>query len=110
MAAIFARDVRVSIERGHVWRAERSLGALRDHARGFACHRRDLPSSFGKGHDRLPQEVLADFDGSLPSSRDPNELTRALRVAVAGLQSECRRASNIDRRLIDYLEDLLAGV
>lgn len=109
-AVVFARDVRASIERGQVWRAERSLAALRDHALSFACRRRDLPAAYGKGHDQLPPEVLAGFTASLASSLDPVELSRALRSAVSGLQAECARATDISPRLSDYLGDLVAGM
>jgi predicted nucleotidyltransferase len=107
-AALYARDVRVSIERGEVWRAERSLSELRSYALSFACSVRELPSSYGKGHDQLPERVLANFRGSLASSVEPGELTRALTSAVAALRTECANAQDTPPRLDDYLADLIA--
>ena len=106
-AALYARDVRVSIERGDVWRAERSLSELRSYALSFACSLRDLPSSYGKGHDQLPESVLANFTGALASTVEPGELTRALASAVAALRTECASAGH-PPRLDDYLADLVA--
>ena len=107
-AALYARDVRVSIERGQVWRAERSLSELRSYALSFACSLRDLPSSYGKGHDQLPESVLASFAGSLASSVEPEELNRALTSAVAALRSECASAPGHTPKLDAYLADLAA--
>jgi hypothetical protein len=107
-AALYARDVRVSIERGEVWRAERSLSELRSYALSFACSSRGLPASYGKGHDRLPPEVLATFTGSLASSVEPRELARALASAVAALRSECASAPGVSPKLDAYLQDLTA--
>jgi hypothetical protein len=106
-AALYARDVRVSIGRGEVWRAENSLSALRHYALSFACSRRGLTSSFGKGHDELPADVLESFAGSLAATVDPVELARALRNAVTALRAECARASDVPAELDAYLGDLL---
>ena len=108
-AVLYARDVRVSIERGEVWRAERSLSELRSYALSFACSLRGLPASYGKGHDRLPEPVLAGFSGSLASSVEPRELARALRSAVDALRTESADAPDVSPKLGDYLGDLVAG-
>ena len=105
-AAMYARDVRVSIERGEVWRAENSLEGLRHYALSYACRVRDLPASWGKGHDRLPPEVLERFTGSLAASVEPRELSRALHGAVAALRAECADvAPDLDRYLGDVVEE-----
>jgi len=109
-ALLYARDVRVSIERGAVWRAERSLSELRSYALSFACSLRGLPASYGKGHDRLPEPVLASFTGSLASSVEPRELGRALRSAVEALRTECANAPEVSPKLEDYLNDLMADL
>lgn len=105
-AAMYARDVRVSIERDQLWRAENSLSGLRHYALSFACSLRGLPSTYGKAHDRLPTEVLETFSGAMASSVQPGELTRALSSAVAALRSECANAPGIPPRLDDHLRDL----
>lgn len=106
-AVLYARDVRVSIGRAEVWRAENSLSALRHYALSFACSRRGLPSSFGKGHDQLPTDVLESFAGSLAATVDPVELARALKSAVTALRAECARAADVPPDLDRYLGDLL---
>lgn len=106
-AAMYARDVRVSLERGQVWRAENSMSGLRHYALSFACATRGLPASYGKGHDQLPEDVLVSFEGALPSSVDPAELTRALTSGVGALRRECAAAPEVSSRLAEYLQDLL---
>lgn len=108
-AAMYARDVRVSIERGQVWRAENSLAGLRHHALSFACRVRDLPASWGKGHDRLPADVLERFEGSLAASVEPDELSRALTAAVTALRRECAGVVAADPKLDRYLNDLIVA-
>lgn len=105
-AAMYARDVRVSLERGELWRAENSLSGLRHYGLSFACSWRGLPASYGKGQDRLPEDVLASFSGSLASRIDPTELARALTAAIAALRAECARAPDVPPKLDDYLRDL----
>ena len=109
-AVLYARDVRVSIERGDVWRAERSLSELRSYALSFACSLRGLPASYGKGHDQLPERVLAGFTGSLASSVEPRELGRALRSAVEALRTECAGAPDVSPKLEGHMEDLMTGL
>ena len=106
-AALYARDVRVSIERGQVWRAENSLSALRHYALSFACSLRGLPASYGKGHDGLPADVLASFERSLAATVEPHELSRALTSAVEALRAECARVPGLPQELDGYLGDLL---
>ena len=105
-ASMYARDVRVSIERGEVWRAENSLEGLRHYALSFACRVRDLPSGWGKGHDRLPADVLADFVPSLAASVEPAELSRALTAAIAALRKGCAGVAGVPPELDAYLADL----
>lgn len=108
-AVMYARDVRVSIERGQVWRAENSLAGLRHYALSFACSLRGLPAGWGKGHDRLPADVLRSFSGSLATSVEPTELTRALSSAVVALRAESAGASGVSPSLDAYLADVVAN-
>src|SRR5437879_3435190 len=79
---------RFCIERGRVWQAEYWLSAVRDYALHLACLRRDLPAREGRGFDDLPADVRDAFQGALARSLAPNELLRALGVAIAGLLHE----------------------
>ncbi|MBA3349582.1 MAG: nucleotidyltransferase domain-containing protein [Actinobacteria bacterium] len=109
-AVLYARGARVSIERGKVWQAEHCLANLRIYALSFACRRRNLPASFGKGLDQLPPEVLAGFPDSLVSSVERLELTRALKSAVSALLSECASPPRVASKVEDHLRDVVAGI
>src|SRR5947208_7023090 len=63
-AVAYARDARACIERGRWWQAEHCIDAIRHNALTLACRRRDLPTSFGRGFDDLPTEVLQAFEGT----------------------------------------------
>ncbi|MGZ3680996.1 MAG: hypothetical protein ACXVDI_20750 [Ktedonobacterales bacterium] len=90
-----ALRARFCIERGRVWQAEYWLSAVRDYALHLACLRRDLPAREGRGFDDLPADVLDAFQGALVRSVDPDELLRALGVAVAGLLREAAQVAQL---------------
>ncbi|HEY7982986.1 MAG TPA: hypothetical protein VID73_02380 [Ktedonobacterales bacterium] len=83
-----ALRARFCLARGRVWQAEYWQSAVRDYALHLACLRRDLPANYGRGFDDLPAEVRAAFQDALARSLEPDELLRALGVAIAGLLRE----------------------
>lgn len=83
-----ALRARFCIERGRVWQAEYWLSGARDAALHLACLRHDLPARDGRGFDDLPADVLDALRGALARSLDPDELLRALGVAITGLLHE----------------------
>ncbi len=83
-----ALRARFSIERERYWEAEYWISGVRDYALSLACLRRDLPSYYGKGFDRLPPNVRAVFSDALVKSLTRDELLRALGCAIDGLLSE----------------------
>jgi hypothetical protein len=85
---IYARHAAVCVARGHPWQAEYCISAVRDHALALACLARGLPTSFGRGFDRLPEAVLSGAEGALVRSLEPEELRRARGEAVAALLRE----------------------
>lgn len=109
-AVMFARDGRVCIERERWWQAEHSITNLRYNALSFACRRRDLPSSWGKGFDKLPADVLEDFRPALVRSLDRDELARALTHCVGALVRELRDDPDADPRLPARLDEIVAGL
>jgi len=89
-AVLYARHAMVGVARGQWWHAEYCISCVRDHALTLACLRRDLPTGYGKGFDRLPAGVRDQFAGALVRSLERDELLRALAVAVTGLLEEAR--------------------
>ena len=79
---------RFALERKRMWLAEFWVRQVRDYALSLACHRRGLPTSYGRGVDDLPADVLAGFEPALPRSLAAGELLRALAVAIDGLVRE----------------------
>ena len=90
-----ALRARFCIERGRVWQAEYWLSGVRDYALHLACLRRDLPARNARGFDDLPADVRDAFQDALARSLDPDELLRALGVAVAGLLREAAQVAQL---------------
>ena len=90
-----ALRARFCIARGRVWQAEYWLSGVRDYALHLACLRRDLPARNGRGFDDLPAGVLAAFQDALARSLDPDELLRALGVAITGLLREAAQVREL---------------
>jgi hypothetical protein len=104
---LYALHGRTCIARGKVWQAEFMISAVRDHALTLACIRHGFPAVHGRGIDRLPSAVTAQFEGSLIQRLDTAELSRAFRVVLKGLLGEIR---SVDEELAGRLEDTLAGL
>ena len=83
-----ALRARFCIERGRYWQAEYWISSIRAYALAIACHRHNLPTSYGKGFDNLPTSVLELFKSSLVSSLQRDELLRALKAVIDGLLRE----------------------
>ena len=105
-AAHHALRARFCIERGRVWQAEYWLSEVRDYALHLACLRRGLPARQGRGFDDLPADVLDGFRDALARSLDPDELLRALGVAIAGLLRETAQIREMAARVEPHLREL----
>jgi hypothetical protein len=104
-----ALRARFCLERGRVWQAEYWLSGVRDAALHLACLRCDLPALHGRGFDKLPSDVLGALQGALVRSLDPDELLRALGVAVRGLLGEAaqvRELAAVAAEIEPHLDDL----
>jgi hypothetical protein len=102
LAVHHAMRARICIERGQLWQAEFWISALRAHALELARLRRGLEAAWGRDLDRLPPEVLAEFEGALVRRIAADELLRALAVATEGLLregSEVGIAARVEPRL-----------
>jgi predicted nucleotidyltransferase len=104
-AVLYARHAVVAVARGQWWHAEYCISCVRDYALTLACLRRDLPTGYGKGFDRLPASVREGFQGALVRSLEREELQRALGAAVAGLMREA-----VDLEVARTLEGRLRGL
>lgn len=101
-----ALRARFCIERGRYWQAEYWISSLRDYALGLACRRSGLPTSYGRGFDNLPAEVLDLFKSALVTSLEPEELLRALGVAVEGLLREAEEVRDLAAKVEPGLREL----
>ena len=99
---------RFCIERGRLWQAEVWISLARDHGLERACLARGLEHSHGRGFDRLPSDLLAQFEGALVRSPDRDQLLRALGIAVAALLREVDDVGETAERLEPRLRELVA--
>ena len=74
----------------------------------MACRRRGLESQYGRGLDRLPEDVLARFDEGRPQSAARAELLRSLSHAVGWLLHEGADSHPAATRLRLWLGELAA--
>jgi hypothetical protein len=101
-----ALRARFCIERGRYWQAEYWISRTRDYALSLACHRRGLPTSYGRGFDDLPPEVRNIFLSSLVTSLERGELLRALGSFIEGLLRETDEVQNIAAKVEPQLRML----
>jgi hypothetical protein len=104
-----ALRARFSIERGRPWQAEYWISGVRDQAFALACRRRGLEVSYGRRFDELPAAVLEPFEDALVRSLEPEELSRAIRSAIAVLQQESEEAAELASAVEAQLQALVSG-
>jgi hypothetical protein len=90
-----------------LWQAEYMISGVRDHALALACIRHGLPAIHGRGVDRLPPEVTAQFEGALVQQLSSAELSRAFLVAIDGFRAEVQAA---DKELGERLQGTLTSL
>lgn len=103
-----ALRARFCIERGRYWHAEYWISSLRDYALSLACHRRNLPTSFGRGYDDLPPDVHELFADTLVTSLQREELLRTLGRAIEGLLHEAEEVRDLAIKVEPQLRELTA--
>lgn len=101
---LYALHARSSIRRGRRWQAEYMIGEVRRHVLKLACLRNGLPTSDGRGLDRLPASEAQPLEEALVSSLDEGTLWRAFGAAMDGLIREARL---LDTRLSERIEPSL---
>src|SRR6267378_1546574 len=97
---------RVCIERNRLWQAEYWISAARDYALSLACHHRGLNTSYGRGFDDLPQEVLDSFADTLVSTLDREGLLQALARTTQGLLRNSQDVHDLASKLEGRLREL----
>jgi hypothetical protein len=90
---VYGLHARTCIERGRVWQAEHSIGAVRDHALSLACRRLALPAVQARGYDDLPADVRAGFGATHVGSLAPERLHSALSAGMRALLREAAEAA-----------------
>ena len=103
---------RFCLARGRLWQAEYWQSGVRDYGLHLACLRRNLPARNGRGFDDLPAEVQDAYKDALARSLDPEELLRALQVAVAKLLQEAAEEPQIAemvRQIEPQLRELIGA-
>jgi hypothetical protein len=98
---------RVCIERGRFWHAEYWTSGVRDHALMLACVRLGVQAAYGRGFDRLPDDILKVAATALVRSADRGALLQALRGATDLLLSEAAAAGlaseTLSERLLEFV-------
>ena len=97
---------RICIERNRLWQAEYWISAARDYALSLACHRRGLNTSYGRGFDDLPREVLESFTETLVCSLDRERLLQALGRTIHGLLRNSQDVHDLASKLEGPLQEL----
>jgi hypothetical protein len=83
------------------------ISGARDQVLALACLRHGLPTSEGRGFDRLTLETTSPLSASLVRSLERNELSRAFRIVVEALIDEIREVDfELAARLSDPLRRL----
>ena len=97
---------RICIEQGRFWQAEYWISAARDQALSLACRHRNLATSYGRGFDDLPAEILEPFTEALVGSLDRSQLLQALGRTVDGLLRNSQDVRELAAKLEGQLHEL----
>jgi len=97
---------RVCIERGRLWQSEYWIAEARNQALALACHHRNLPSSYGRGFDDLPQDILEPFVETLVGELSRDRLSSALAKTVHGLLRNSQDVRELALKLELQLREL----
>ncbi len=106
-AWLYALHVRSALARGRAWQADHLVNALRDRLVQLACLRAGLPTSDGRGVDRLDHAWLDRLGGGRPDELSGPELARCFDTLLDLLQEEADHVDpGLSRRLEDPLREL----
>jgi hypothetical protein len=97
---------RICVERGRLWQAEYWISEARNQALALACHHRGLQTSYGRGFDDLPAEILEPFANGLVGELSRDRILKALGKTVDGLLSNSQDARELASKLESQLREL----
>jgi hypothetical protein len=100
---------RICIERGRLWQAEYWIAEARNQALALACHHRGLPTSYGRGFDDLPQDILKPFVKTFVGELNRDRLLNALADTIDGLLRNSQNVQETALRLELQLRELTHG-
>src|SRR2546425_1070589 len=106
LAVVYLLHAHACIARGRTWEAEYCISAARDQALMHACLHRSLKTSYGRGFDDLPREILQPVTGALVGSLEKTELIQALGRSVEVLLQNSQDVSGLAGRLGPQLREL----
>jgi hypothetical protein len=97
---------RMCIERNKLWQAEYWITEARNQALSLACLHRGLPTSYGRGFDDLPTEVVESFTGALVGELTRDHLMKALARTIDGVLQNSDDVRDLASRLEPQLREL----
>ncbi len=106
LAVVYLLHAHACIARGRMWEAEYCISAARDQALMLACLHRSLKTSYGRGFDDLPREILQPVTGALVGSLEKTELIQALGRSIEVLLQNSQDVSGLAGRLGPQLREL----
>lgn len=106
LAVVYLLHARACIARGKLWEAEYCISAARNQTLTLACLHRGLPTTYGRGFDNLPQEILTPFTGTLVGSLDSRQLLQKLGKTVNELLRNSEDVREIASKIESQLRDL----
>ena len=106
LAVVYLLHAHACIARERMWEAEYCISAARDQALSLACLDRSLKTTYGRGFDDLPSDILKPVAGALVGSLQKTELIRALGKSVDVLLQNSKDVSELAQRLGPQLREL----
>ncbi len=103
---VYLLHAHACIARERMWEAEYCISAARDQALSLACLDRSLKTTYGRGFDDLPSDILKPVAGALVGSLQKTDLIRALGKSVDVLLQNSKDVSELAQRLGPQLREL----
>ena len=103
---------RICLERNRLWQCAYWINETRNQVLALACLDMGLPSSYGRGFDSLPLEVLKPLERTQIGSVEPSALIEGIRGLVDGLLRNSGSARDLAASLepqLGLLQELSRG-